>query len=155
MLFLRTKKSRNLLGHKKSCNGHAGPIAPKLVHKAPNCSKCHQICPKGSKQVRIFPNGSKFFFKRDKTGPNGTIWSHQVPMGSNGSIRVQYRGPKIIMNPIGWLLNPGSPGSGTSTVMVSHQLLADPVQPGLFYKPPVFQQPFTKRCLAGILQVAA
>ena len=60
------KKSRNFLGQKKSCNLSGqkikkplrqkkirnlpiSPIAFKLVHKAPNCSKWHQIGQNGSK----------------------------------------------------------------------------------------------------------
>ena len=35
------KKSRNLMGEKIMLS--LGPIASKLVHKAPNCSKWHQI----------------------------------------------------------------------------------------------------------------
>ena len=42
------KKSRNLLGQKKSCN-LSGQIVSKLVEKAPNCTKCHQVFPNGSK----------------------------------------------------------------------------------------------------------
>ena len=61
-----------------------GPIASKLVHKALNCSKWHQICPNSLEQVK---------------------------MGSNGSIGVPNWSPKqgfkIIMNSIGWPLSPG------------------------------------------------
>ena len=54
---LRTKKSQNLWDNqnhatswnKKKITLSIGPIASKLVHRAPNCSKWHQICPNGSK----------------------------------------------------------------------------------------------------------
>ena len=44
----KTKKSRNLFGQKKSCK-LSGQIASKLINKAPNCTKFHQVCPNGSK----------------------------------------------------------------------------------------------------------
>ena len=59
---LRSKKSRNLLGQKilqTKITLSIGPIASKVVNKALNCFKWHQICPNRSKLVRIGLNGSK------------------------------------------------------------------------------------------------
>ena len=132
---LGTKKSDNLLRQKKSCilSGQKksrnlwdtkimqplrtkmiplskGPITSKLVQKSPNCSKWHQICPNGSKQVRMGPNESKLF----QTFPKGTKcvqmrqlgpnWINWVYMGPKQGFKI---GVKIIMNSIGWSLNPG------------------------------------------------
>ena len=60
---LRTKKITQPLGlmpkkvtqplRTKKIMLSIGPIASKLVHKAPNCGKWHQICPDLSKWVQI------------------------------------------------------------------------------------------------------
>ena len=58
-----------------------GPIAYKLVNKALNCSKLHQICPQWSKEVRIGPNRSKLV----QTFPKGTKWVQMGLLGINRS----------------------------------------------------------------------
>ena len=112
---LRTKNSRNLLGQKisrslsgqkKSCNlseqkscNHSGKKSHFLqvqlrlnqsirLQVAPNLSKFVQMGQNRLEQVQIDQN----FSRRDLMGPNGTIRSSQVQMGSNGCMRVINRG---------------------------------------------------------------
>ena len=77
---LGQKKNMQPLGTKKITLS-IGPIVSNLVHKAPNCSKWHQIGPNGSKYVRIGPNGSKLV----QAFPNGTKWIKMGQLGLNRS----------------------------------------------------------------------
>ena len=81
---LQTKKSFNLYDNKhhatswdKKITLSIDPIASKLVHRASNCSKWHQICPNWSKQVNIGPNGYKL------VQMNGSKWENQFLIGPN------------------------------------------------------------------------
>ena len=90
------KKPRNLLGQKNNATSwdkkimqphgtnkimlSLGPIASKLVHVTPICSKWHQICPNRLDEVQMYPNWSKIFQK----GLNGSKWDILVVIGPNG-----------------------------------------------------------------------
>ena len=96
----RDKNHTTSWDKQKSCNLSRqkitlsiGPIASKLVHKALNCSKWHQICPNRSRLESkwLGPNGSKLF----KKGLNVSKWDNLVQMGSNWSIGIQNWGPKL------------------------------------------------------------
>ena len=104
-----SQDQKNLSGKQNHATSHVS----KLVYKAPNFSKWHQLCSNLSNQVRIGPNGSKLV----QTFPKGTKWVQMEQLGPNRSkwVQMSLQGSKIgVQNyhELNWMaLKPRSPGS--------------------------------------------